>query len=253
MLRNSIPGMDKVIDDDPPRGTTILVMGDAGTLKSAFVFNVACNYLTKNPTESGTYITLDEKRESYLRNMKSLGIAYTDRLLISDIAAFRTDFQKTSDVPVDSDIYFDQITHMMLENVERKTGKYPELLADRRSNSIYVLDSINAFLAIAQNNQYETSDKSGCYYSLRNKLFALLSMLRENNAINYLIFETTGDVYRPEFFLVDGIIELGTVKYKDELKRYLQIKKMKGIKHRLDRFLIDTTPTGLEIVSRIIP
>lgn len=254
MIRNSIPGMDNVLEGDPPKGSTILVTGEAGALKSAFVFSVMCSHLLKNPQESGAYVTLDEKRESHLRNMKSLGIKYTESLLISDIAAFRMDFKTSSEVPVDSDIYFDQITHILLENVDRKKPRSPELeKLSTRSCTCYALDSVNSFLAIAQTSQVETSDKSVNLYAMRNKLFALLSLLRENNAVNFIIFETTGECYRPEFFLVDGIIELGVIRQKDELKRYIQVKKMKGIKHKLDKFLIEVTPNGLEIVSKIIP
>jgi len=254
MLRDSIPGMKNIIDSDPPKGSTILVMGEAGTLKSAFVFSAMSSYLQKNLGENATYLTLDEKRESHIRNMASIGIKNPESLLIADIAAFRMDFQTNSDIPVDSEIYFDQVVHILLENVERRgKPKYANGEELRKKPSCYALDSLNAFLSMVQTDKFDTTDKSHSIYNLRNKLFALLSLLRENNSVNFIIFETTGEAYRPEFFLVDGIIELGTMKFKDEQKRYIQIKKMKAIKHKLERFFIDVTPNGLEVVGKIIP
>ena len=254
MLRDAIPGLKEIIDGDPPKGSTILVMGEAGTLKSAFVFSVMSGHLLKNPGENATYLTLDEKRESHIRNMASIGIKNPESLLIADIASFRTDFQTNSEIPVDSEMYFDQVVHILLDNIDKK-GKARHKNEDevKTKPSCYALDSLNALLSMMQTSGFETSDKSKSANSHRNKVFALLSLLRENNAVNFIIFETTGEAYRPEFFLADGIIELGTIPYKGDMKRYIQIKKMKGMKHKLEKHLIDVTPKGLEVMGKNIP
>ena len=254
MLRNSIPGLDKLIESDPPKGTVIIVTGDAGTLKSSFVFYILAIYLFRHPDECGDYITVDENRDSLIRMVHSLGMKVPPNLTIQDIASFRTSMKRDFETGVDSGIYFSQAQHLMTMNIDslkEKKGKKHDESKNELKPSCYALDSINGLLAIApasQDGERQRSYES----SLRKTIFEFLSVLRENNAVNFLIFETTGEQYRPEFFMADGIIELGTTKYKDDIKRYIQIKKMKGVKHKLERYLIDATPNGLEVMGKII-
>jgi len=50
--------------------------------------------------------------------------------------------------------------------------------------------------------------------------------------------------------LADGIIELGMQKSPAGVKRYIQVKKMKAVKHSLDPYLIDIAKGGgLTIIS----
>jgi KaiC/GvpD/RAD55 family RecA-like ATPase len=48
MLKNTINGLDKILSDEIPRGSIILVTGAEGTLKSGLVFSMMTNYLATN-------------------------------------------------------------------------------------------------------------------------------------------------------------------------------------------------------------
>lgn len=88
--------------------------------------------------------------------------------------------------------------------------------------------------------------------AFRDKMFEFFSRLKDNKALNFIIYEANEDRYRPEFYLVDGIIELGVKKSAGALKRYLQVKKMKSVRHSLEQYVVDITSQGLEIVKQII-
>ena len=89
MFKKAIHGLDKILISDIPQGGIIIVTGTAGSLKSAFVYNLLSQYLKENKNENGLYVTLEESKRSHMKNMKSLGIALEKRLKISDLASFR--------------------------------------------------------------------------------------------------------------------------------------------------------------------
>jgi KaiC/GvpD/RAD55 family RecA-like ATPase len=89
MFKDAISGLDKIFEDDMPRGGIIIVTGTAGSLKSAFVYNLLSEYLKHYKNRLGVYVTLEETKKSHLRNMKSIGIELEPRLKVSDIASFR--------------------------------------------------------------------------------------------------------------------------------------------------------------------
>ncbi|MFW9881149.1 MAG: RAD55 family ATPase, partial [Candidatus Thorarchaeota archaeon] len=89
MFKETIPGLDKVLVSDIPKGAVIIVTGTAGSLKSAFVYNMLSQYLKRSKDEKGIYVTLEESKQSHMRNMKSLGINIEKNLKVSDLASFR--------------------------------------------------------------------------------------------------------------------------------------------------------------------
>ena len=89
MFKDSIPGLNKILKSDIPQGGVIIIYGTAGSLKSAFVYNLLSQYLKTHKSEKGLYVTLEESRDSHKKNMRSLGINIEKRLKISDLASFR--------------------------------------------------------------------------------------------------------------------------------------------------------------------
>jgi KaiC/GvpD/RAD55 family RecA-like ATPase len=90
MFIDAIPGIEKVFQSEPPEGSVILIVGNAGTLKSAFTYNLISNNMARRPNDLAQciYVTLEETRESLLRNIKTMGIPVSERIQISDVASF---------------------------------------------------------------------------------------------------------------------------------------------------------------------
>lgn len=95
MFRDTIKGLELVFENDPPKGQVVLIIGEPGTLKSAFVYNVMSNYLSSHPNESGIYMMLEEKKDSHVRNMTSLGIKHSPGLQVCDFASLRTELESS--------------------------------------------------------------------------------------------------------------------------------------------------------------
>jgi KaiC/GvpD/RAD55 family RecA-like ATPase len=190
MLKNTITGLDKILFDDIPKGSVILVTGAEGTLKSGLVFSMMANYLSAND-EHGLYATLEQNLESHLRNMKSLGIKEERNLHIFDYRDMRQEW-------MDSELDLIKITEEVIDSFKEK---YDNL-------TLFALDSLNAL--------YSVSDPR----DMRKKIYNFFTHLRDEELTSFLIMESAQSrmsgqftqLHQVEHFLADGTIELGLIE-----------------------------------------
>ena len=83
MFRDTVKGLDQVFMTDNFNGLVIAMMGYAGTLKSSFTYCLMSQHLRKSG-KMGMYVTLEQSKESLLRNIQNLGIEPYEGLQISD-------------------------------------------------------------------------------------------------------------------------------------------------------------------------
>jgi KaiC/GvpD/RAD55 family RecA-like ATPase len=229
MLRESLKGMDGVLKSEIPRNTVILVTGGTGTLKSGFAYNVLSNYLIKHKNEFGVYATLEEPKESHLRNMKSLGIKLPERLQIFDYRDMRKEWEK-EEAELD-----------MVRIIGDTIKYYKEELGDKFT--VFALDSLNALEAFAKGDG-------------RRRNYHFFTMLRESGLTSLVIQEippvaAERHMTTPESFMVDGLVELGVVELPGEVIRYLRVKKMRAVEHSMRKHQLVVTKNGLEILGPI--
>lgn len=234
MFKNCINGLNELFDEnsDIPAGSVILVTGVEGGLKSGFVFNIMSNYFAGN-NEHGLYATLEETEESHIRNMASLGIKKLDRLHIFDYKDIRHEWENEEPDMV-------KVTEDMIDFYKEK---YDNL-------TVFALDSLNALYSVSNP------------LNLRKNMYRFFTMLRDKELTSFLILETcstekhvficTADlIERPEYFLADGIIELGMVEAKENVKRYIQIRKMRGANHSMEKHHIIVENDGIHILGTV--
>jgi KaiC/GvpD/RAD55 family RecA-like ATPase len=233
MFKNSIKGLNELFkgDSDIPMGSVILVAGMEGTLKSGLVFNMMSNYL-EGSSEHALYATLEETKESHLRNMKSLGIKKIDRLHIFDYKDIRLEWKKE-----ELDIF--KATENMIDFYKEK---YDSL-------KVFALDSLNALYSISTQP------------NLRENMYHFFTMLKDKDLTSFLVMETPSperhlictldNIERPEYFLADGIIELGIFEAKGNAKRYIQIRKMRAANHSMEKHQVMVGKDGLSILRPI--
>jgi len=230
MFRESINGLDELLQDDIPRNSVILVSGAEGTLKSSLVSNIISNYLIGN-NEHGLYITLDEDKESLLRNMVSVGIKKIDRLHIFDYKDIRLEwrFQEPEMIEVTNDA------------IDFYREKYDKL-------TVFAFDSLNAL--------YSLSNQA----NLRRNIYHFFTMLKDKELTSFLIMEaglSEGLVYAndypgcSEYFLADGIIEVGIVEARENVKRYIQVRKMRATRHTMNKHQLIVDEEGLAILGSV--
>lgn len=249
MFKDAISGLNKIFEDDIPRGGIIIVTGTAGSLKSAFVYNLISEYLKIQKGKYGVYVTLEETKKSHLKNMKSIGIDLEPRLKVSDIASFREHigFEQMDYL----DIILQRISEPFGANKSTPSGNTTSSDDAENANNqknkkltCFALDSLNALYSLMN------VDKT----KMRNKLLEFFATLRNKNLTSFIILEMSKDTkYSEEFFLADGIIEFGiTPSPEKSLKRYIQVRKMRATRHSLDPFVIEVGKNGLHVVGKLL-
>ncbi len=227
MFKDGVRGLERIFDGDMPDGSIILVTGSEGTLKSGLVFNLISSYITLTD-KHGLYISLEQTKESHLRNMQSLGLEKGDGLHIFDYEDMRREW---GDDALDIIGTMDEITNFYKE-------KYGNV-------AVFALDSLNALYAISGEAK------------LRRNMYHMLSHLRADTA-SFLIMETPSTAagslnhgHGPEHFLADGVIELGIVEAAEGVKRYIQVRKMRACRHRMEKHQLVVDESGLSVLGPI--
>jgi KaiC/GvpD/RAD55 family RecA-like ATPase len=231
MLEDAIPGLDNIIQSEIFQGSQILVTGGMGTLKSSFVFNALSNYLSRT-NEYGIYMTFEEDRASLLRSAKSLGITTTENLFISDYSTLREQL-----------ISEDSLAEVNIDTIETIKTVLKTHLDDKGDKlTCFALDSLNALYTFT-----DTVD-------IKRKLYHFFSYLRKLGVTSLVVMEETSPeerLYARESYLVDGVIHLGTFETQGKVARYIEIIKMRAVKHGLEKYQIDVSGEGLKILGTI--
>jgi len=229
MLKNSINGLDKILLDEIPKESVILVTGAEGTLKSGLVFSIMSNHLAAND-EHGLYVTLEQNEESLIRNMRSQGVKKEDSLHIFDYRDMRREW---TDYDLD-----------IIKTTQEVIGYYK----DRHDNlTLFALDSLNALYSISEQD------------NMRNKIYNFFSNLRDEGLTSFLIMEsapstTSGQFtqfHETERYMADGTIELGMIEGKGGVKRYIQIRKMRAAKHAMEKHQLTVSDNGINVLGPI--
>ncbi|MGA9099293.1 MAG: ATPase domain-containing protein, partial [Methanotrichaceae archaeon] len=131
-FKDTITGLEKVFDSDIPKGSVVLVVGTEGTLKSTLVLNMLSNYLI-NRAEHGLYITLEQAKDSHLKNMEGIGIRRADSLEIFDYRDLRREWED----------FEPDMVRMTEEILKFYEDKY-------RNLTVFALDSLNALHALSE-------------------------------------------------------------------------------------------------------
>jgi KaiC/GvpD/RAD55 family RecA-like ATPase len=232
MLRNSIDGMENIFHTDIFHGSTVIVYGPPGSLKSGLVFSILSKYLQRSG-EFGMYLTVEENTISHLRNMDSLGISVPENLLISDYSDIRSRFEN----PDDSD-------HPdFLEMVDGVIKFFKDKEGD--NFTVFGLDSLGGLYSLIDTQ------------NLRAKMFHFFKKLREYNITSFIIMETPRfsniiEGQGSEMFLADGIVEMGPIEHQHDIHLYMQVIKMRSCHHSRKKHLIDIGENGISILSPVV-
>jgi KaiC/GvpD/RAD55 family RecA-like ATPase len=59
------------------------------------------------------------------------------------------------------------------------------------------------------------------------------------------------DTGRSEHFLADGVIELGLIEAREVVKRDIQVRKIRGVNHRLEKNQLVVGEQGISVIGSI--
>ena len=221
--------MERIFKTDDYEQLIILVVGLPGTLKSSFIYNLMSTHLLKNQDSIGMYATLEQSKESLLKNTNHLNIPICDRLHIADYNRTR-------------EMYKDEAERAdFLDLTERLVASLKEEHGDRFV--CFALDSLNALYTLIETDNPRER---------RKRMYYFFKLLRDNNLVSFLIKEVgkgTSVTEENENYLADGVIELGVWETMEGKKRYIEVLKMRQNEHSMKRFIIDIDDQGLAIIG----
>ncbi len=228
-IRTHIKGLDERLGGGIPIGFTVLICGPSGSMKSSLAFNILY-HSTKELDLKSLYISVEQSKESLLRQVSSLGLSMEglDGLNIVDLATLR---QQGGDSVDES--WMLTLQDILVRYVEEYDCK---LLA---------IDSLDALYALSN------------LVNPRNEIFRFFEALRGLNLSSFLVSEMPRDEtsfgkFGVEEFLSDGIIHLRLreieVGKATSVRRYIGIAKMRGTKHELDYYPLLVDKSGFEVL-----
>lgn len=228
-ITTGISGLDEIIGGGYPKGTNILVCGSSGTGKTIFCTQfLHAGILNQEP---GIFITLEERTSDLREEMLSLGwdLAAHEQngnLIIIDASSSRINLPSSEEFRIGGDFDMDSL---VLE-IHKATTKID---AKR-----LVLDSIPALEL-----------KIDVLSEFRKAFFRLSSLLLEIGITSLMTTESIDPFmvsrYGIEEFVARGVIVLSLEEEASDLKRFLRVRKMRGIDHSLRNIPFEITKDGI--------
>jgi len=206
LLPTYVEGLDRAIGGGIPRGSTVVVAGTPGTMKTSLVFNMLYNNCHHG--SRALYITLEQSAENLKTAMKRFGFAdfSESQVYIVDIGKLRLELNRKE---VTSD-WLQIILEIVKEAVN---SNHYDILA---------LDSLDALYSLMG------------LHNPRRELFHLFGALKELGLTIFLIAEIPfGSNQITEFgedFLADGILHLRQVELNEsDVELRLRCVKMRMV------------------------
>ncbi len=219
MLRHAIPGIEKIMQNEEPDGSIIIVDGPPGSLKSSFVFTAMNNYARRKKTK-GLYLTLEESKERHMLNLKNMGITIDENspVRVIDYEYSRKLSKLKGAVEGEMKWIIDSIREYNKEHGE--------------GFSCLAIDSLNALYTMTGT----LKNRSDIYFFFEElrRIGGTIFIIAET--FSYEKMRVDGTLLGAELFLSDGLIHLDTIEVDNKVGRYIQIKKMRGVKHSLDNY-----------------
>ena len=230
MFQNTIKGIDKIFRTNNYQNMIIMVSGYTGTLKSTFTYSLISKYIEKNTNAIGLYATIEEPKESLLRNLRSVGIDINERIFIADYNRTREMYREEAE-----NTDFLELTEKLILSTKEEKGD---------AFCVFALDSLNALYTLT---------KMDNEHLIRKRIYYFFKLLRDSNLTSFILHELPRNQQfnskDNENFLADGVIELGVRRTLEGKKRYIEVIKMRQNNHSMKQYVIDLDQDGLSILG----
>lgn len=227
MQETGIPALDNILNGGIPQGHVVLLSGDSGTGKTI----LSMEWLFKGSNtydEPGLYLTLTEPITQAAENVQQLSFydesAFNDGVHFTDLRTTLSLLELQDDVDK--------------EDLEEILSAIEELVEEVGAKRL-VLDSITALAYLIKEKDL-----------IRYFIFRLGAILDNLDCTTILTSEVSDEhysVYGVEEFISDAIIQLKQTPVSDDLRRTLQVIKMRGADYDSETFTFDITTDGIQL------
>lgn len=223
--------LDKMLGGGIPQGHMVLLAGDSGTGKTI----LSMEWLFRGYSEhddAGLYLTLTEPITQAIANVQDMAF-YDD-------AAFETGGLHFTDLRTTIDLLDLHEGSVDKEDVEDIIDAI-EQLVDQVGADRVVLDSITALAYLLKDKEL-----------IRYFVFRLGALLDDMDCTTFMTSEVSDDgysVYGVEEFISDGIIQLRQEPVKHDLRRSLQVIKIRGQDYNSERATFNISSNGIQLFN----
>ncbi len=227
-----IAKLDEILNGGIPRGHTVLISGDSGTGKTILCEEILFNGAKKHG-ENGVYITMTEPVFKTLKNLE--GLKYYEKSLVDGKKVNLLSLKMLADMLKIKD------ESQLFEKQETLMNAIEEVVEATDAKRL----AIDSITAICYNLREEVR--------IRKFIFELGTILAGLDCTTLMTSEVPADragysVFGVEEFISDGILKLDRSERKGALLRTLQIVKMRGIQHSVNRHVMDILPEGVQLM-----
>lgn len=205
-ISTGIAELDNILAGGIPRGHVILVSGVAGAMKTSLVYSIMYNSALKEGRK-GLYFSLEQSRESILRQMEKMGMVrekVLDNLMVVDMIELR---KTMKDEPGDW---------------RKILMKFVEEVVETKKLDFFALDSLESFKALSE-FAFTREDLAELFDWFRS--LDLTTLLITGLPIDSLVNSREGELY-----LADGVLELQMKEIGDQrVQRWIRCVKMRGV------------------------
>ena len=230
MFQNTIKGLGKIFKTNNYENLIIMVEGYTGAMKSTFTYSMMSKYLDNNPGKIGLYATIEETKESLLKNLKSIGIKPNDRIFIADYNRTREMYREESE-----NTDFMELTEKLIISTKEERGD---------SFCVFALDSLNALYTLTKLDNEQL---------MRMRIYYFFKLLRDAGLTSFILKEMPRSgqylIKENENFLSDGVIELGIRRTMEGKKRFIEVIKMRQNQHSMKQYIMVVEEGGLAVMG----
>ncbi len=212
-IKTYVKGLDESLQGGIPANSIVLLAGSPGTMKSSLGFYILYhNALEKG--KRGVYISLEESRDSLIKNMAGLGMDWENvskKMSILDLGLIRSRMKELDKTA------WTEVFKMYVKNL-RKNLK----------NEFLVIDSLAVMETMAD------------FKEPRKDLFMLYEWLRKLDVTVFLVHEMPiNEIFFTEAgegFLSDGIVHMELRRENNAVNLFLSVLKLRKTHHARDYF-----------------
>jgi len=237
-VKTGINGLDEILEGGIPKGSTVLITGHSGTGKTILAAQFIINGI-KIFNEKGLMVVAGEDIEKLQESMMQFGwdlkqFEKEGKLILIDVTSVK--------IGVPTSVEF---TEFQLKTTDIKQLILTIYKAVKQNNiKRVVIDSIPNIITGKED-----------IHEIRTSLLTLCILLERFDCTTLMVTDISEgserlSTYGEEEFIASGIIKLSLEKIEGKWTRKIQVRKMRGTKHKLDEHAFEIAEDGIKILGK---